>query len=123
MVIKKGLVEGKTYFGTLALGWYCYCGDNVKYGLLSNTCFKTRNNMAVGKAIRVTINFYKKRCLPLIKWNKKNPSKQVISITYAYWGKMFLELLLWKVFKCPFYSKRVKKVVVYFGLHESSLHF
>ena len=49
MVIIKRLVEGKTYFGALAIGLYCYFGNNVKYGLLSNTCFKKRNNIAVGK--------------------------------------------------------------------------
>ena len=48
-----------------------------------NTCFKDRNNMTVGKAIKVTINFYKKQSVLVITWNKKYLSKQVMSITYT----------------------------------------
>ena len=51
-------------------------------GTVQNSYFKERNNMAVGKAIRVVNNFYKKQCLPGITWNKKHLPKQIISITY-----------------------------------------
>ena len=88
MVIMKRLVEGKTYFGASAIGLYCYFGNKVKYGLLSNTCFKKRNNMAVGKTFR-EINFYKKQCLPVTIWNEKNSSKKVLSITYILEKKLF----------------------------------
>ena len=32
--------------------------------------FQRNKNMAVAKNLRVTINLYKKRCLPIITWNK-----------------------------------------------------
>ena len=53
------------------------------------TCFKESNNMAVEKNIKVTINFYKKECFPVITWNEKHSSKQVSSITYALDKKKF----------------------------------
>ena len=37
------------YFETLVLALYCYCGDNVKYGLLSKHLFKENNKMTVEK--------------------------------------------------------------------------
>ena len=60
--------------------------------------------MAVEKNLRVTINFYKKHCLPVVTWNKNNVSKQVVPITYT------LEKLLyfWR-FVSHFFSERVKK--------------
>ena len=33
--------------------------------------------------LKVTTNVYKKQLLPVIKWNKKHLSKQVVSITYT----------------------------------------
>ena len=37
--------------------------------------------MTFGKALRVTKNFYKKQCLPVITQNEKHLSKQFILIT------------------------------------------
>ena len=37
---------------------------------LQNTYFKDINNIEVEKNLRLTINFYKKQCLPFITWNK-----------------------------------------------------
>ena len=37
------------YFKALVLALYYYDRDKVKYGLLSKTCFKESNNMAVEK--------------------------------------------------------------------------
>ena len=37
--------------------------------------------MAVVKRFVATINFYKKLCLPVITWNRKHLSKQVLPIT------------------------------------------
>ena len=70
-----------------------------------NTCFKDRNNMTVGKAIKVTINFYKKQNLLVITWNKKYLSKQVMSITYT----LEKTLLAAATFVSSFFSERVKK--------------
>ena len=44
-----------------------------------NTCFKERSNMAVAPSIWVTINLSKKM-FPVITWNKKYSSKQVVSM-------------------------------------------
>ena len=49
--------------------------------------------MAVVKRPVATINFYKKLCLPIITWNKKYLSKQVLPIT-CNMEKCFLQLLL-----------------------------
>ena len=43
--------------------------------------FEQHKNMEVGKNTRITINFYKKHCLPVVTWNKNNLSKQVEPIT------------------------------------------
>ena len=51
--------------------------------VFQNIYFKERNNMAVGKALRVIINFYKTQCRAVIKWKKKHSSKQAVSITYT----------------------------------------
>ena len=48
--------EYKLYCYTLVLALHCYCGDNIKYDLFRNTPFKQSNSMAVGKALRVTVN-------------------------------------------------------------------
>ena len=44
------------------LALYCHCivGMAQNTDLFQATCFKEHSNMAVGKALRVTINFYKK---------------------------------------------------------------
>ena len=67
-------------------------------------------------------NFYEKHYLPVATWNKNNLSKQVVPMIYTL-DKRFLQLLyFWKFASC-FFSGRVKKLVVYFGLYESSLDF
>ena len=66
------------------------------------------------------INFDEKHCLPVVTWNKNNLSEQVTPIIYTL-EKRFLQLLyFWRFVSC-FLSGRVKKLVVYFGLYESSL--
>ena len=60
--------------------------------------------MVVEKNLRVTINFYKKQCLPVIASNKKHLLKQVVPITYALERRFFAAAILLKVLD------RVKKV-------------
>ena len=76
--------------------------------------------MAVGKAFRVMKNFYKKQCLPVITWNKKHSLKKVISITYTP-EKMFFAAATFEGLRVLFFWS--KKIVVDFGLYESSLYF
>ena len=38
------------YFEILVLALHCYCGDNVKYGLLLKPNFKEGNNMVAEKS-------------------------------------------------------------------------
>ena len=55
---------------------------DIKYGFLSKHLLKERSNMTVAKHLWVTINLYKKWCLPIIiTWNKKDSSKQALSVT------------------------------------------
>ena len=56
----------------------------------------------------VTTSLYKKECLPVITWNKKHSSKQVVSIL-GYLGKTFLHLPLLKVYE-TFLFRQSKKV-------------
>ena len=42
------------------------------------TCFKKSEDTAVEKNLRVTINFIKKLYFPVITWNEKLLSKQVV---------------------------------------------
>ena len=45
--------------------------------------------MAVEKNLKVTTNFYKKQCLPVITWNKNHSSKKAASMTYILERKLF----------------------------------
>ena len=45
--------------------------------------------MAVEKALRVKINFYKNQCISVIRWKKNHPSKQAVSIIYTLEKKAF----------------------------------
>ena len=51
--------------------------------------------MAVKPNLWVTINLYKKQCLPGIIWNKKHSSKQVVSMVHTI-GKDFFEASTFK---------------------------
>ena len=90
--------------------------------------FEQHKNMEVGKNTRITINFYKKHCLPVVTWNKNlskfikaSLSKQVVTITYPLEKRFFAVAILyfWR-FSSRFFSDRVKKLGVYFGLYEYS---
>ena len=67
-------------FETLVLAMHCYCGDNVKYQLLSKHVSKKATLWQL-KNLQLTANFYKKY-FPVIKCNKKHPPRQAVSITY-----------------------------------------
>ena len=54
-----------------------------------NTCFKEWNTMVVGKALRITIIFHKKQCLPLITRKKKHSLKQTVSVPCTLEKKVF----------------------------------
>ena len=51
---------GQPNFETLVLALCCYCGDNVKYGVLSKILFQRKQQHGGWENLRVTINFYKK---------------------------------------------------------------
>ena len=97
-------------FGTFLFTWYCYSEDKKSsMDFFRITCFKESKNLAVERNFKVTINFYKKLCLPVITWNKKYLFKQIVRITYP--------------LEETFLFKQSKKLAVYFGLCESSLVF
>ena len=87
-----------------------------------NICFKEHSNMAVTANFWVNLSLYKKECLPIITRNKKHSSKEVVSMIHTLW-KGFFATATFPRFVRRFFSDRVKKLVVYFGLCESSLHF
>ena len=92
-------------FGTFLFTLHYYSEDKKSsMDFFRITCFKENKNMAVERIFKLTINFYKK-----FTWNKKYLFKQIVRITYPL-GETFL-------------FKQSKKLVVYFGLCESSLVF
>ena len=68
--------------------------------------------MAVTPNFLVKISLYKKECLPFITRNKKDSSKQVVSMIYTL-GKGFFATATFPRFVRRFFSDRVKKLVVY----------
>ena len=60
-----------------------------------NTCFKAHSNMVVAQNLWVKINLYKELGLPVITWNIKHWSKQVVSMIYTL-GKEFLAAVTFK---------------------------
>ena len=62
--------------------WYQDCTVEI---IVGDNC----GNTVTDFFLRVTISFYKKQCLPVITWNKKHSSNQVMSITYTLEKKFF----------------------------------
>ena len=52
-------------------------------------CFEESMKMVVEKNLRVMADIYKKQCIPIITWNKKYLSKQVVPITYTLEKRFF----------------------------------
>ena len=76
----------------LALQWYC--GDNVKYGLLSKHLFQRKLQYGWWNNLKVTTNFNKKQWLSVIKWNQKHSPKKVVSIKRTLDKKFFVAAFL-----------------------------
>ena len=75
--------------------------------------------MTVTPNVWEKISLYKKECLSVITRNKKHSSKhQVVSMIYTL-GKGSFATATIPRFVRRFFSDRVKKLVVYFGLCES----
>ena len=97
----------------LVLSLYSYCGDKkIKDGLLSNHLIQRVIEHGGWRELKVSINFYKKQCLPHIKSNKKHLSKQAVTITYTL-EKKFPTVATFEGFVSSFFSDRVKTLVVY----------
>ena len=80
--IKKNVVHQNSYKNLISVIydsfifelWCLHCALTVVLVLrdkICNTDFNESKNIAVEKNIRVTINFYKKQCFPVIIWNEK----------------------------------------------------
>ena len=79
-----------------------------------STSFEELTNMTTEKNLSLTIYFYRKLCLPVIKWNKNYLSKQV-GDKHTHWRNSFLQLLVLK--DCElFLFRRSKKNGLHFGL-------
>ena len=94
----------------------CYLGYNAKFRVLLKH-FKEIIKM-VTEDISKT-NIYKKLCLPVITWNKKNVHRTKY---YTLEKNVFTTATFWRLVS-SFNSDEVKILVVYFGLYESYLHF
>ena len=98
-----------------------YCTIIVKVTYKIRSTFKTRKQQCQygdWKKKELTVEFYGTWCLPVITWNKKHSSKQVLPKTYTMDKKSFAAATfegLWFV--------HIKKCKVYLGLFEFSLHF
>ena len=64
---------------------------------------------------------FHKQWLPIMKWNK-HLSKQFVSITCTLEKTIFDTRYFWR-FVSRFFWDTVEKLLMYFGLYESSLHF
>ena len=108
--IKKNI--RKPSFKVLVLKMCCFCGDNVKYRLLSNNLFqrKQQNDGWEDFGVKIT-NFYEKKRLLILTWNKKHLSKQVVFLTVATFEG------LWVLS----FQTKLKKLAC-FGLHEACSH-
>ena len=80
----------------------------------------SNKNVAVEKNFMVTINFYKKHCLPVVTCNKNSLSKKVAPMTYTLKKRFFVVAILLKVC-ASFLFRQSKTLVVYFGLYEFSI--
>ena len=78
--------------------------------------------MVVGKVLRITINFLKISLFQLSHKIEKHSLKQVKPITYAT-EKKCVAAVTFEDFPVLSFWREYRKSVVYFGLHEFSLHF
>ena len=77
-----------------------------------NTCLIERSNMTVAPSLSIKINLR----------NEKHSSKQFVSMINTL-GKNFLAAATFKGLWDASFKTGQGKLVVYFGLHQSSLHF
>ena len=87
---------------------------------LFQTSFKSLvpKKETVKNNVRVTINFCKKQCPPVVE---KHLSMQVLPITYKQ-KKTFFTVAILRKLMSRFFSDKVKKLVLCFGIYESSLN-
>ena len=83
--------------------------------------FQGTQQHGVEKSFRVTRNLYKK-CHPVITWNKKHSSKQVLPVRYTL-KKTIFEAAIFKGLRVISFQTEQKIIVIYFGVCESYLHF
>ena len=82
---------------------YYYCGDRVKYGLLSKNLFQRKQQHGDCENFRVAIKFYDKEQLLVLTWNKKHLSKPVVSIKYPL-EKQFLAAATFEGLRVHFFE-------------------
>ena len=78
--------------------------------------------MVVGKVLRVTINFLKNGLFQFSHKIEKHSLKQVKPIRYTT-EKKCVAAVTFEDFPVACFWREHRKSVVYFGLHEFSLHF
>ena len=85
-----------------------------------NTCVKDCSKMAAKKSSGQRKIFVK--AIPVTTWSNKHSSKKVVPIIRTLDKKFFAATFLLKVCE-SFLFRESKNIVIYFGLHESPLHF
>ena len=115
-----------SFFWNLALALvfvlHCYCGDMVKYGLLSKHLFQRKQQHGWFKKS----HFNNKLCEKITSASYQVEQKTFIEASCIYsihtGEKHFCSCYFWR-FVSRLDSDRLKKCEVYFGLYESSLTF
>ena len=99
----------------LVLALHCYCGDNIKYGLLSKHLFQRKWQYGCWKT---AVDSNDKLLEKITSSNYHMEQKTFIEASCIYnihtGEKCFLQLLLWKVWE-SFRFGQIKKLEVCFG--------
>ena len=74
----------------------CCCRDNVKYGLFVKHLFQRKQEHGGWKKCQDNNELLLKITSLVIKWNKRNSSKQVIPITYLLEKRGINKCCLWE---------------------------
>ena len=102
--------------------WHYHCPAIAEIAwntdISSQIFFRRKQQHADKKYFRVTINFYKKDCLPVLARNKKHSSEKFVPRTFILEKKKFSSWYYSRFGSC-FFSDRTKKLKL--CLHHMSL--
>ena len=85
------IIRKASFWNFLFGYWYCTLVVKITKehtDFFQNTCFKWKKHGG-WRDLRVVTNYYKRQCLPVITWDEKHLSKQVVVIKYPLESKLF----------------------------------